>query len=186
MSHKEGAYLGGIATLEHLRERCIIDPDTGCWHCKANKKGGIPRVVVRLVGGGYRKMQARRAALYLRDGKELPPKHIAWGKRTCPSIDCANPDHAKSGPKKQWGADLAKSGRMKNLPKKIAAARATGKLRRKLTEEQIAEQRATDEKPRDAARRLGVSEVTIREIRMMKRAPPSIMNGASVFSWRPA
>lgn len=185
MSHPHGAYLGGIATLEDLRLRCVVDEDTGCWHCRMGLKAGVPRVTVRLIEGGYIKMLARRAGLYLRDKKPLPKGHIAWGKLTCHSKDCANPAHSKSGTKAQWGADLAKSGKVKSLPTKIAAARATGRLRRKLTDEQISAVRQCELPAARAADMFGVSEFMVRSIRSTTRFQPTV-NGASVFTWRPA
>lgn len=167
MPHAKGAYLGGIRAIEDLRLRCYVDPDTGCWHCRMYKdKAGVPNVrIVTPDTGEELKMSVRRAALYLVSGKPLPKGHLAYAKANCDSIDCGNPDHARSGTKKQWGRALSLKGTQKGLPRKIAAARKQAETKRLLTPQQVREIRRSDETDLSLSRRYGASRFVIWAVR---------------------
>jgi hypothetical protein len=186
MTHAIGTDLGGIRTVDDLRDRCHVDDITGCWIWKFAAPQGTPHVhyvhptkLVRVTAKG------RRAALVIAGGKDLPKGHVAWRRACCEEELCVNPAHACSGTKKQWGAWLTKTGKVKNLPSKAAASlRAWDKRGRKITPEMrqiILSDSASNEK---LAQRLGVSSFAIwslRQGRAHRLGAPS----SSVWAWRP-
>jgi hypothetical protein len=184
MSHPTGAYLGGVRSLEDLRSRCRIDEHTDCWHCSLAFNQGTVRIWVHLGGGMRKMMRGRRAALFLARGKDLPPKHLAWGLKHCKSLDCVNPAHCASGTKAQWGAALSAKGTVKNRPTKIRAARESSLCRRVLTDAQAYYVRHSDKTLAELAAELKVSRTLISEIRRGNRYT-EVFRGASVFAWRP-
>lgn len=184
MSHEFGTYLGGVRSIEDLRERCFIDEHTGCWHWRMAFNQGSPRVWVHLGGGERLAMRGRRAALVLSTGKQVPRGFLVWAVRHCKSDDCVNPAHCKWGPKSEWGRDLSKRGTIKNRPSKIRAGREAGRKRRALTDEQAAYVRSSGKSIKDLAAEFGVSRALIGEIRRGTRYT-EVFRGASVFVWRP-
>ena len=185
MSHKPGTDLGGIRTLEDLRIRCYVSEETGCWHCRMAMCDGAPRLHLVRLDGKHVTMRGRRAALYLRDGEMLPAGHIAFARASCHANDCVNPDHTRSGSKKQWGAEIARRGKWKGLPAKVAANERTNRRRRALTDEQAERVRKCELPATVLAEEFGVSASLVRGVRtgaryMRRSAPP-----ASVFAWRP-
>lgn len=182
MAHQHGAYLGGVWSVAALRDRCRINPDTGCWHWSLYLDGNTPMVHVR-IGGISRKCRGRSAAVALTRGAFLAPGELAWAHPQCKARDCVNPAHCKSGTKAQWGADLAASGRLKHNPAKVRASREIGRKRRALTDEQVAFVRSSDLSNVALAKSFGVSDTLIAAVRKGDRYPGHQVRGASVFSW---
>jgi hypothetical protein len=169
MSHKEGAYLGGIRSVEDLRQRCRVDEDTGCWHwglCRTPQ--GYARVYFVMNGKAYT-AAARRAAVMLSTGEELRRGHVAFAQKVCQTpIDCANPEHSRASTRSNHGSYIATTGRYKTV-RHAAASRATiRRCRAKITLEDARAIRASDELYRVLAERYGVSEKHICEIRRGK------------------
>jgi hypothetical protein len=167
MPHATGTYLGGIRTLEDLRQRCVIDAETGCWHWRLSFSQGSPRVHLQhpAAAGGRLgvAMRGRRAALLLATGSDLPPGHFAFARACCKADDCVNPAHSRSGNRQQHGEWLRKTGKVKNL---------------------LTKSLASDEPNQALADRLGVSKFVIYQVRN-GRTHVGALPGASVFSWRP-
>lgn len=159
MSHKDGAYLGGIRTVEHMRQRCSVDEVTGCWHWGLSMVQGSPKVWYVDSDGNRKCGRGRRIALELVGG--IKPGQTAFAKDKCKSDDCVNPDHCQAGTRAAAGAAITRSGRWKNHPKKMAASRETAKKRRKLTDEQRAEIRMRTESNKKLAAEYGVSQYAI-------------------------
>lgn len=183
MSHKHGTDLGGIRTLQDLKDRCIVDEVTECWHWTMSVFAGSPRIHMWTPDTGKRiSARGRRAALYLQRGQDLPPKNVAFARTCCTNPLCVNPDHARSGTKVQWGAYLSKSGRIKGLPSKCAASRrGWDKRGRTLTPEMVAQIRGRgDESTRSVAERLGISQYAVWSVDNNLTHRP-VMRGASVF-----
>lgn len=184
--HPKGTHLGGIRTVDDLKQRCAVDQETGCWHWRMAMCDGVPRVHychpqtgARLTGKG------RRAALILERREALPAGHVAWAKKCCASADCCNPDHAQSGTKKKWGKWLTASGRVKNLPSKCAGARRAWDTRgRKITPEDVALIRSSDKSSREIAAEIGCSQYAAWSIRR-KACRNEGMQNSSVWEWRP-
>lgn len=135
MSHKHGAYLGGIRTVEDLRLRCYVDECTGCWHWRLAMDDGFALVhFVAPDTGERKKTRGRRAALWLANGHDIGPGRVAAAH--CESSDCVNPAHAKSMTNQQLGREITGTyppraglpirGR-KLTPAQVIAIRAGGK-----------------------------------------------------------
>lgn len=90
---KPGSNIGGIRTLEDLRQRCWIDPATDCWHLRTarGRKPSSQRALKVWFHPNGESMHARRLALILSEGKEVVPGHVVTAK--CDSFDCINPGH---------------------------------------------------------------------------------------------
>lgn len=186
MPHPVGTYLGGIRTVEDLKARCTVDDITECWHWSLSIHAGAPRVTFMAPDTKqYVKTRGRKAALYLERGVDMPKGHVAYAKMCCKSTDCCNPEHSRSGTKKQWGDWLAQSGAVKGLPSKCAGARkAWDKRGRTLTPEMVAEIRRSNEPDEAIGARFGVTGYAVWSVRR-GLTHSSGMNGSSVFGWRP-
>jgi hypothetical protein len=186
MSHEEGKYLGGVRTVECLRQRSRVDDDTGCWHWSLNINQSAARVHFVTPDTGKRVcMRGRRAALYLLRGHDIRPGYVAFAANKCKTIECVNPAHCVSGNRKAHGAWVKRSGIALNLPKKIEAARRTWDTRgRKLTPEQVLEIRTSAENTYALAKRLGVAQFTVWSARV-GNSHKHVFLPASVFNWMP-
>jgi hypothetical protein len=181
MSHQEGTYLGGIRTVEDLRQRCRIDADTGCWHWGLAITQNHPKV--HYVFEGKRISSRGRKAALLLAGRPPQKGHVAFATRNCHSDDCVNPDHARSSTRANHGQYLKASGKGKTLAKIASAkAAAASSKRKRLTWEAVREIRASDEAYPVLAARHGISPSRIGYVKRgeaWKEAP-------SVFNFRPA
>lgn len=99
MTTKPGDYLGGIRSVEDLRQRCWVDDQTGCWHWRLFTHDGRPQVCYMLPDGTRRKTSGRRAAAELARGERLPTRIVAFAARSRCSgaADCCNPAHVRLG-----------------------------------------------------------------------------------------
>lgn len=186
MSHAFGTDLGGIRTVNDLRDRCHVDDITGCWIWKHAAPQGVPHVhFVHPVRKVRTTAKGRRASLIIASGHDLPRGHVAWRKACCHEDLCVNPAHACSGTKAEWGKWLTKTGAVKNLPSKSAGAkRAWDRRGRKITPEMrqiILNDPASNEK---LAKRLGVSSFAIWSCRQGLSHRPGTP-GSSVWAYRP-
>ena len=170
MSHPVGKYVGGIKSVECLRQRSRIDPDTGCWHWGLSLNEGAPSLhAYHPVTGKTIKMRGRRAALLLSAGCDLPAGHRAFAVDSCKSPDCVNPAHSRSGTRRQFGLWLSRSGIHKNLDTKYAAARKAWDTRgRKISPEMVAEIRSSADSVMKVAKRLGLSQYAVWSVRAGK------------------
>jgi hypothetical protein len=182
MSHSDGAYLGGIRTIEDLRERCFCDPTSNCWHWRLCITQGAPKIHYRRPEDDSRtQSRGRRAALHLARGHDLRRGHVAYG--VCNSFDCVNPGHCRSGTKTQAGAQLIKTGKLKgNISVSIASLKRWDKHGRKIDAAMAAEIRGSDESIRKLSDRLGVSTCAVR----LCRNGETHRGPVSVFGWRKA
>jgi hypothetical protein len=183
MSHPHGTYLGGVQSVEDLRKRCRIDEVTGCWHwgLARDKSTGGAFVWVRTQEGTKRKMRGRRAAVLLSSGKDLQPGHVAYPRLFCKSDDCCNPDHSRSGSRKQWGEYLTATGQAKS-PAKTASNRAIVRSKlAKLSIEIAREIRLSPESTYALARKYGVAQSCIWSIKQGK-AWKEHLPGSSIFA----
>lgn len=188
MSHQPGTYLGGIRTVECLRQRSRIDPITGCWHWGLSLTRGVPILhMVTPDTGRKAKFRGRRAALYLARGSDLPDGHWAFARMCCTSEDCVNPAHSRSGTRKAFGEWLAKSGRIKGGKRSEQSRSVWDKRGRRLTPEMVREIRGSTDTTHALAKRMGVSQCAVWLARRGKTHAHVGLAGvkvASVFDWR--
>jgi hypothetical protein len=133
------------------------------------------------------KMRGRRAALYLQRGEDLGSGQWAFARICCPSEDCVNPDHTRSGNRKQFGAWLAKSGKLRGKGQAEASLDNWDKRGRTLTPEAVQEIRTSTESTYALARRFGVSQCAVwmaRRGQTHKRVGLAGAKASSVFGWR--
>lgn len=185
MGQKQGAYLGGIRTIEDIRKRCRVDSDTGCWHwALCLMEGRTPRLFYVGPEPGAKGISTtgRRAAAHLSRGKPLQRDEVVFPVPTCRSPDCVNPRHFIIGTKKDEGSMLKKSGRLKGNPRNIAANRRIVRVRAKLTPEMREIIKTSTESSTALGKRFGVRPNTVWECRI-GRTWQETAAGASVFTW---
>ena len=186
MTHKTGAYLGGIRSVECLRQRSRMDADTGCWHWGLAVVQASPKVhFVAPDTGVTVSMRGRRAALYLLRGADLPVGQVAFAASRCHSTDCVNPEHATHGDRIAHGQWLRRTGVTVGLASKCAASRRGWEHRRKLTPEAVADIRSSADSNKALAARHGVSQFAVWSARVGKSHRATVA-GSSVFVWQPA
>lgn len=91
----------GITSLKDLKDRCVVDPDSGCWSWRGAVTGaGIPcaSVPVGVLGNTKREVMPAYKLAWALAGKSLPPKGEALMRCTgCRDPLCISPDHRKKG-----------------------------------------------------------------------------------------
>lgn len=189
MPAKKGDYLGGIRTVECLRQRSFVDPDTGCWHWRLAMVQGAPKVHFQPPGADHKVThRGRRAALWLLRGHDLADGHVAFKRYTCNSADCVNPAHAASGTPQQWGAE-----RQRGLPlvaphvKAQRSLAAWDKRGRKVTPAMVREIRTSPDSVAKVAARLGLSQFGVWAVRTgqtHKHVPPFVTVGTALMGQR--
>jgi hypothetical protein len=182
MSHKEGAYLGGIRSVEDLRQRCRIDGDTGCWHWSLAVVQGHPKVHLKL--NGKRSAHRGRKASLLLAGKTITPGHVVFAARNCLSDDCVNPEHARSSTRANHGQYMKFSGKAKSPAKSAAAVAMARKHLAKLDWGKVREIRASSLTTYQLAEKYGVSQYCIWAVTSGKSWQETARQ-SSVFTFRP-
>jgi hypothetical protein len=185
MPIKHGTDLGGVRSLEALRQRCRIDADTGCWRWGLSSSQGQPRVALRAADGVMRTTTGRRAALVLvNDGKLLPPRTRVFQADFCPHWDCVCPSHAIAGTPAQAVQAAVRRGAL-DTPARRAVWAKNRCNRSKLTVEQRMEIGADKSEPAAVvAARYGIS---VSRVLTYRRGQVEVVKRASsVFDWRPA
>jgi hypothetical protein len=86
--HPYGVDLGGVRTIDDIRDRCFISSDDECWHWRgATEASGRPKFwfpVFRVT------TTPGPVIAFLKTG--VRPKKARWLNR-CRVADCMNPDH---------------------------------------------------------------------------------------------
>lgn len=164
MSHKNGANLGGIDSLERLMDRCYVDHDTGCWHWRLSSSKGSPRVHIRLPDGSAHDTRGRRAAIMVKTGRVLPKGKQVFALDRCQSHDCVNPAHARVGTRHQSMQAAVRRGAM-TTPARLESIRARCVEARKLTGEQMTELLSSIESAYALAKKMQVSKSRVIALR---------------------
>lgn len=174
-----GAYCGGIVTLEHVRELCHIDEDTGCWTWKRSFSRSRTSLPIAWIAANGKTMSVIRW-VYEQTRKRPLGRMIVW--RTCSNQACVNPDHLMAGSRKQWGKWVAAHGKARR-----PVSTETRRQIRIDTGHTVIDQAKADYIRRSEAtgaqlaRELGVSAQVISRVRTgktwAKRSP------TSVFAW---
>ena len=179
MSHPKGTDLGGVRSVDRLRERCVVDDETGCWHWKFGTSHGRPRLVVSHPAvGEHIRMGGARAAWVLANGRDVPEGQIV--RLRCRSRDCCNPEHTKATTRAEWGKHIAKVGAGKCDPLRRARITRVAQARSKLNPELVREIRASELPARAEAERHGIAMSTVTAIRRQTRWKDAIA-AAGVF-----
>lgn len=186
MSHAAGKTLGGIRTVEDLRQRCRIDEETGCWvwSMAARKYEGKREPETAVWLAEPRKAVNGKKAAALLSGRTFRKGQLAYG--TCCNWQCVNPDHVKVGTPKQRGAFVASRGHLKGCPTRAVKNKQAGRVRSRVTMELAEWIRESPQTGRDVACTMGLAESVISRIRRGQSwtASPKLA-AASVFSWQP-
>jgi hypothetical protein len=181
MSHPAGTYLGGIRTVEDIRQRCRIDRETGCWHWGLAIVDGSPKVHFVDWNGRRRTCRGRRAAVILDRGKDVPRGYEVFPRLICQADDCVNPAHSRIGTRAEVCRYLVQSGKSKNGTK-ARHLREIVSRRRKLTDEQVIELRTSTESTYKLAKRFGVSQYAAWSARV-GRSHKLVGVARSAFEW---
>lgn len=186
MPHELGTRLNGsLASVDDMRQRCVIDKKTGCWHLRsANgkpwRKGQRVNVWMHTTG---KTTPARRAMWAFSTGAEPPADRIVY--LACASHDCVRPEHLRCGTKADECAANAARGAFR-VPSKVQAARATGISRRTITAELRVWAMESRQSGVAVAHALGCSQGRVNAIRaearkrLMSAAPSVFAFGAAM------
>jgi hypothetical protein len=178
----------GIRTLLDLRERCVIEEETGCWRypTSVDAKNGLPRVAIPpgvLTGdvGKWTITTARKAG-WLLSGRKVGPHEYVYANRGCQSRDCCSPYHSAAGTRQEMAAKLGHHTR-------------SGPLRSVINRRNYAKQAATKEQvsevlrlvgakvmAKDAAVLVGLHPATVSKILSGKHMHQRPIAGASIFA----
>lgn len=174
----------GLTTVEDVKQRCIVDDFTGCWHWKGGARSDpkgrrIPQLwVFDTLRKEFRCMSGPLAILEL-EGTRTPEMQRGW--RVCLCSDCLNPAHILGGTVKEWGNWLRNHGYWKGQPARIAAGRKNARARSDVTPEIIELAKAAPT-GRAAAAALGITESHASKIRLGRIWADGTAPGASVFT----
>lgn len=124
---------------DYIEARCIPEPNSGCWLWE-----GPPGTH----DYGQAKGTTAHRVAYRAFVGDIPKRHFVCHR--CDNKLCVNPDHLYAGTHKQNMDDVARGGRHPN---------------RKLTEAQVAEIKSSGEPQRVLAKRFGVNQKAIWQVR---------------------
>ncbi|MCW1958151.1 MAG: hypothetical protein KIH64_006315, partial [Mycobacterium sp.] len=159
-----------------------VDQETGCWEWGMCKSLGLPNVRFTVPGTDMSLCRSCRiAAVVLKTGRLLPPKHFVIPTSKCQNRDCVNPDHCRVVTLKEHRAWLAKSGRLKSVKRRVAATKHARETWGTINMDIARQLRAHPGTAAQAAAALGVSKAIAIKVRAgltWREAAP----GASVFS----
>lgn len=168
--------------LEKIKDRCVIDAETGCWHWRGAMNTDKAGAGVPVIWNGKRSVTGMRLVFELAK-RPLLPGESPW--RTCRCLDCLAPAHLRAGTKAAWGAWRKANGFAKIGPEALAANMLS---KRRLAAEDGAEKaaaiRSSTESGAELARRTGLSKTAVNRIRNGKAWAETVPQ-ASVFTWRP-
>lgn len=114
-----------VRTLADLQGRCTVDDETGCWNwggafSNADSYSPTPVTSIFLSLDAKRTtpLPAARAAWILA-GKRLNVGYVVW-RSHCTNAACVNPEHCRSGTRRQMMDQLKASGRHRGCPMRQA------------------------------------------------------------------
>lgn len=146
-----------VSLRQRFDDKWMPEPNSGCWLWLGAIQGIAekPTDVRPRMWDGKKSEYAYRVAWSIYRGpipRDLELRH------TCDVPSCVNPNHLTVGTRKQNMADCVARGRT-NKPRGEAAPTA------RLTEISVRAIRASDEPSKRIARRLGIHDKTVRDIR---------------------
>lgn len=155
MAPRVGQNLGGLRTIEDVRQRSVIDEETGCWHVRSKRHKGSVQVWLPAEG---RVVSLAYALGVLMTGKPLPAGRFM--APTCLNTNCGNPKHR---------VDASRSEAMRMLRPKLDAQHrakiAAGRRRNVIPINVIEAVLSSEERGIDLAARYGISPQKVSDIR---------------------
>ena len=118
----------GIVDLQGVKDRCWINPETGCWVWRGsfsthkNERDRRPQASIAVGGGKRRTVGVARLAWELA-GKEIPDGQVVY-RAVCLNTECVSPEHGGCRTKAEAMAAMATAGMFKGSIGKRRAARA--------------------------------------------------------------
>lgn len=175
----------GIRTVDDLKDRCILDDFTGCWHWQGamrvdrHGKKSPAAYVWDSVRGEARTMTGPLFVLEVAGRRVLGVK-MGW--RMCLCDDCVNPEHVAGGTRKDFGRWVKSVGAWRNNPARAVANRRSARERSPITPEIVAEIRASSLTGRELAAKHGLKVRHVSHIRCGTTWKDAVLPGASVFT----
>lgn len=172
----------GIKTIDDIRQRCVVDEDSGCWmwqgYCEP--RTGRPAMSMMVEPAVRRCVKISGAFHLIKSGRLPTPSARIYFPVACREMGCANPDHHKLLTKSQINKLVGGHGAAARA--KISAANF-GKGR--LSEMDRAEIAGSDMLLSEIMERWGISLGYASQLRR-RIVGSRKQQGASVFTWRPA
>lgn len=179
----------GIQTLEDVRVRCRVDPDTGCWVWGMSLASGVPclRVPAGVLGNEKAVVMSAHKAAWLLAGNTRPGEGIALIRKVCCKESlCVAPHHRRVGSRSAVNRAAAARGSY-NSHVRIEALLA-GCLKQAISVEMVRAiegRLAEGASARALAKEFGVDKDTVSKVRDGKHFHQRRTGAASVFTWRP-
>lgn len=162
---------GGIHGISGIKDRCVINAETGCWDWKgATNNSGTP---IMWIAGLRSRVTLGIALCYFKTGAK-PPRGTMW-LPTCGNQCCGNPRHRAEG-------DASVRAQGKRTPLHDAKIKQANRLRSKLSEGTAMEIRESDEPARRLADAHDISISHVYRIRRGENWKPIVIPGSSIFN----
>lgn len=185
---------GGIRRLQDLIDRCIIDDETGCWRWRCayrpssrGSKTPVVHIPAGVLGNAERVQMSAQKASWLLSGRTLRDGALVW-RQTCNSDECINPEHCRSGSRRQMVKAVAATGRNRGDPVRAvinARNRASMNVPADVVR-QVEEMFRAGALQKEVRSVFGIAADTARSIRAGLHphcsASQRVIRGASVFS----
>lgn len=173
----------GIRTLEDLRNRCVIQDDTGCWLFQSVRRS-VKNWGINVWLPSLQRTETLPRAAWILAGKPMGKDRDWTVWRTCLNSECGNPAHLKGGPRRAYGRWVEGVGYLRGDPRRSAINKrnklASGTAR--ITQELADWVRESGQSGAAIAHALDVSPHCISRVRTGKTWTHTVQ-GASVFSW---
>lgn len=167
-----------MTTLQKIKDRCRIDPDTGCWlWAGALSAGKYPRIWApdHTAGGMYKAQNGIRAVWHVVTGRPIPLGYRVYHYK-CSNNACVCPAHITCGPTASWGKALAAHGIWKGQSTRIQANRAIGRSRSHVTPALAHEIQHSNETGQQLAQRLGLGASVVSRTRRGQMTSVQVVN----------
>ncbi|MFN3303147.1 MAG: hypothetical protein ACK44A_05435 [Roseateles sp.] len=181
MSYRPKAYCGGVRTLEDVRQRCVINEVTTCWHLRHADGRPLSRTRPhKLWFAALERAVSVPRLVHLLAHPDAPVAERHW--RTCNSYDCANPDHVRSGTAQQEKAWRVEAGRTTS-PGHRAAAQRNALTRSVLTPELRQWLVESTQSHVDVAHGLGIDRKRAQQLRASSARMAARQKPGSIFDF---
>lgn len=165
---------GGVRTLADIKDRCVVDDITGCWHWRsARDSNGVPNMQLPALG----RVVSLGVAIGTLTTGQPPARGVVW-HCTCETRQCANPAHRRAGTR----SSQMLAAKLKRSPQTRARMTAGKRRTAKLSQADADEIRGSDLKLTEIMARYGITKGYACEIRAGKRRTPLAAPGSSVFA----